>query len=102
VVSTLTGPTDLGCSQWDWDNQKCLACSPRWVFGANGLCVPVDSFCSAFDRISGLCTVCYKGYTLNKGVCVLAKNTEPNDIGCKVWDWDNQKCLQCSQRWSFN
>jgi hypothetical protein len=34
VVSTLSGPTDLGCSQWDWDSQKCLACSTRWVFGA--------------------------------------------------------------------
>ena len=71
-------------------------------FWSNGLCVPVDSFCSKFDRINILCTACYKGYNLNKGVCVLAKNNEPNDIGCKVWDWDNQKCLQCSQRWFFN
>ena len=101
VASIQSGPTDLGCSRWDWDNQRCLACSARWVFGANGLCVPVDNACASFDSTSGFCTACYKGYALSNGVCVLAKNNGPTDLGCKTWDWDKQKCLECSYRWVF-
>ena len=26
---------------------------------------------------------------------------EPKDPGCKIWDWDEQICLECSYRWVF-
>ena len=100
VLADLHGPTDLGCKRWDWDNQKCLECSARWTMGANGVCVAVNDACSTWGA-DGACTACYKGYNLNNGVCVLAPVTGPKDLGCKNWDWDNQKCLECSARWAF-
>ena len=99
-LSQQTGPTDLGCRTWDWDNQICLECSQRWVFGSNGVCVPQSDFCSAFGA-NGVCTACYKGYQLINGNCQLSQQTGPTDLGCKTWDWDNQRCLECSQRWVF-
>jgi hypothetical protein len=41
---------------------------------------------------------------LNNGQCVYsASNTaKPADLGCKTWDWTNQKCLACSNNWVFN
>lgn len=31
------------------------------------------------------------------------KNLEgPSDIGCKLWDWENLECLECSSRWTFS
>jgi hypothetical protein len=101
VASTLSGINGLECSQWVY-NQNFLVCSPRWIFGANGFCVSVDNFCSIFDKANGICTACYKGYTLTNGIFVLAKNNEPNDICSSIWDRDNQKCFQCSQRFYFN
>ena len=92
ALSTQTGPKDLGCKKWDWDNQKCLECSVRWVFGSNGVCTPVDNSCASFNSV-GVCTACYKGYNLLNGVCTLSSQTGPTDIGCKRWDWDNQRCL---------
>jgi hypothetical protein len=96
-------PTDLGCGIWDWDNQKCLQCSVRWIFNANGKCVPVSDFCSLFDA-KGVCTACFKGYDLKNGQCILSDSNynKPSDLGCSIWDWDNQRCLQCSVHWIFN
>ena len=33
---------------------------------------------------------------------MLAEVKGPSDLGCKKWDWDNQKCLECSARWTLN
>jgi hypothetical protein len=101
VLADVKGPTDLGCAKWDWDNQKCLQCSQRWTFNTAGVCTPVNDWCSTWDNY-GACTACYKGYNLKDGACVLADVKGPTDLGCAKWDWDNQKCLQCSQRWTFN
>ena len=37
-------PSDPGCAEWDWDNQICLRCAPRWIMGSNG-CLPISDFC---------------------------------------------------------
>jgi len=106
VLSEQVGGNDAGCKKWDWDNQKCLECSARWYFNANGVCTPVNDYCSAWDNY-GVCTACYKGYDLKDGACVLADSgaqtgpAGPTDLGCKKWDWNNQKCLECSTRWYF-
>ena len=99
----VTGPTDLGCRRWDWDNQVCLECSTRWVFNANRVCIPVNDNCATFNT-AGVCSACYRGYTLNNGVCSLSQTevTGPTDLGCRTWDWNNQICLECSVRFIFN
>ncbi len=45
---------------------------------------------------------CFNGYNLLKGQCIVAPIVQPTDLGCKIWDWNNQKCLTCSDRWTFN
>ena len=91
-------PMDLGCKTWDWDNQKCLECSHRFVMSDNS-CVLVSDDCRTWDD-RGLCETCYKGYELQDGICVLSRiSTVTLDLGCREWDWDNQICLRCSERW---
>ena len=101
VLGSLQAPSDSGCGTWDWKNQKCLQCSNNWVFNTNGVCVPVSDQCNTFDR-SGKCVSCYKGYSLSNGKCVLIPVQSVSDVGCGLWDWNNQKCLQCSNNWVFN
>lgn len=61
--------SDVGCAQWDWDSQKCLKCSQRWVKDQNNRCVPVSDNC-AIHNSAGSCTGCYNGYVLNQnGKC---------------------------------
>jgi len=81
----------------------CLACSHNWVFNSNGVCVPVSDQCKSSDA-SGACVSCYVGYDLKDGACVFSEsnNAKPADLGCKTWDWTNQKCLACSNNWVFN
>ncbi len=52
----------------------------------------------------GVCLTCYKGYDLNNGQCNLStvNISKPIDLGCRTWDWDNQRCLECSTNWVFN
>jgi len=101
--SNTANPADLGCGSWDWKNQKCLACSDKWAFNSNNVCVPVSDQCAASDK-AGLCTACYKGYDLTNGQCLfsLSNNAKPADSGCGTWDWDKQVCLSCSVAWVFN
>ena len=68
VLADVRPPTDAGCKVWDWDNQKCLECSARWVFSA-GVCVPVDNLCKTWDN-KGVCVSCYSGYEVQEGKCV--------------------------------
>jgi hypothetical protein len=96
-------PADLGCGTWDWNNQVCLACSNLWVFNAEGKCVPISDRC-ATHAANGQCLTCYKGYDLTNGTCVIspANTASPSDLGCATWDWNNQVCLTCSNKWVFN
>ncbi len=96
-------PSDSGCSKWDWDNQVCIECSKNYAFNTNKICVPVSDQCKTHDN-SGACTSCFKGYDLKDGTCTLSSfnNAKPADSGCGKWDWDNQKCLECSKGWVFN
>lgn len=101
VLAPIQGPSDLGCATWDWKGQKCLVCSKNFVFNNNGVCTPVSSQCNTFD-LSGKCLSCFVGYNLVGGQCVLAPVQGPSDPGCGLWDWNGQKCLQCSNNWVFN
>ena len=94
-------PTDVGCGKWDWDNQVCLECSKDWVFNNDKVCVPVSDQCRE-HAANGACTSCYKGYHIENGACVIDAVVKPSDSGCGKWDWDNQVCLECSYRWTFN
>ena len=80
-----------------------MKCSSGWVFNADGKCVPVSDQCKAHAE-NGDCTDCYKGYDLKEGKCIFSElnNAHPSDLGCGLWDWDNQKCLKCSNQWVFN
>ena len=96
-------PPDLGCGTWDWKNLKCLACSNRWAFNDQGICVPVSDLCKEHNE-AGACVACFKGYDLKEGKCLYSLDNEmkPHDLGCGTWDWDNQVCLKCSNGWFFN
>jgi len=65
--------------------------------------VPVSDQCATNDN-AGLCLTCYQGYDLKDGQCLfsLSNNAKPSDLGCGVWDWNNQVCLTCSNGWVFN
>jgi len=96
-------PSDLGCGVWDWDNQKCLKCSNNWVFNSKNVCVPASDQCASHDA-SGACLTCYKGYDLKDGQCLYSdsNNAKPSDLGCGLWNWNEQVCLKCSNNWIFN
>lgn len=66
-------PPDLGCGSWDWKNLKCLACSERWAFNSDNICVPVSDQCHAHAE-NGDCTECFKGYDLENGQCLYSKS----------------------------
>ena len=91
---------DVGCGLWNWSQQKCIRCSDNWVFN-NGICVPVSDQCKTFDS-TGACVSCYKGYKEMNGKCELAPIQKPTDLGCHIWDWENQICKECSNNWVFN
>ncbi len=55
----ITGPTDLGCAQWNWDAQVCLRCSQRYIFDSRGVCKKVDDICAQWNPSTGGCTACY-------------------------------------------
>jgi hypothetical protein len=92
---------DLGCATWDWTNKICLQCSNNWVFNSQNVCVPVSDQCATFN-LAGDCVTCYKGYIINAGKCVLAPTQKVSDLGCALWNWSQQQCLQCSNNWVFN
>ena len=102
VLSSPKGPSDLGCATWDWNNQVCLQCSNRWFFNSNKVCTPVSNDCNQYDAATGACTTCFKGYALSNGQCLASSASTPSDLGCATWDWNNQVCLACSNRWAFN
>lgn len=105
--------SDAGCKQWDWSNKVCKACSEKYVFNSNGLCVSVSDQCRTHND-AGFCTSCYRGYdlvnTLDNNSVVTAVNCNlspsntvgPSDLGCKIWNWENSTCLECSFGWFFN
>ena len=87
-----------------WNGQICSECAERTFFNKDGICLPVSSLCNTFDKETGNCLTCFKGYDAVEGNCVdsPSNTAHPADLGCGLWDWDNQKCLKCSVRWSFN
>jgi hypothetical protein len=96
-------PADSGCGTWDWNGQKCLACSKGWFFNTNQVCTPISDQCASSNE-KGNCLTCFSGYDLKDGACLFSEfnNAHPADIGCSSWDWKNQVCLACSKRWFFN
>ncbi len=101
VKAPVEKVSDLGCGLWDWNNHKCLQCSSNYIFNNNGVCVPVSDQCKTFD-LSGKCVSCYDGYNLVSGKCIEAPLQKVSDLGCGLWNWKDQKCLQCSSNWVFN
>jgi hypothetical protein len=73
------------------------------VFNPTGTCIPVSDLCKTSDN-SGNCLTCYHGYDLNNGTCLFSpsNNAKPTDGGCKIWDWKNAICVECSSNWAFN
>ena len=87
-----------------WSSEVCLECSERSYFDQKGVCQGVSDNCNTWDKRSGDCFTCFKGYDLKDGKCTFSSfnNAKPSDSGCGKWDWDNQVCLQCSNGWVFN
>jgi len=87
-----------------WSGSTCIECADRTFFDANGVCTSVSALCNTFDKSSGSCLTCFAGYDLLNGECVdsPSNTAKPADLGCGEWDWKNQKCLACSNRWAFN
>jgi len=87
-----------------WKGKVCAECSDRTFFNKNGVCTSVSSQCNSFDKSTGDCLTCFKGYDIKNGDCVASNSNtaHPSDLGCSIWDWDNQVCLTCANRWAFN
>jgi len=64
----------------------------------------ITDLCKTYSADSSACTSCFKGYDLVDGSCILSQsnNAKPSDLGCGIWDWDNQVCLSCSKGFVFN
>ena len=103
MTSDLVYPSDLGCSNWNWNSQICLSCSKNWVLISNK-CIPVSDQCLTWDQNSGDCLTCYTGYNLSSGKCLIQDLTliNPPDKGCSDYSLKGQFCLKCSIRWYLN
>lgn len=86
----------------DWKQSSCVSCASRAYFDVNRICQKVSDNCNTWDKLTGECLTCYKGYDLNNGSCVYsALNTRaPEDAGCRTWN--NGVCTECSTNWVFN
>lgn len=102
VDTSIVPESNLLCKIWA--GEVCQECSDRSFFNKDGLCVAVSSQCNTFDKASGNCLTCFSGYDLVDGECVFspANTAQPADLGCGTWDWTNQVCLKCSDKWAFN
>jgi hypothetical protein len=67
LSSKNSKPSDIGCSNWNWNEQICLNCSSSWVL-INGACKAVSPYCKTYDS-TGACTSCFSGYNLSNGEC---------------------------------
>ena len=54
---------DLLCAEFQ--EGICLSCAERAFFNVDGKCTPVNDNCNTWDRMTGECLTCYKGYELN-------------------------------------
>ncbi len=45
IIAPVTQVVDVGCSEWDWNNQVCLKCSYRYVLDSKGKCTTVSDQC---------------------------------------------------------
>lgn len=60
--TSIVPESNLLCKTWS--GEKCLECSDRSFFNADGLCVSVSSQCNTFDKASGNCLTCFAGYDI--------------------------------------
>ena len=54
-----TAAANIGCARWS--NGVCQACSRRWYFNQENVCVPVSDLCRTWDETTGVCLTCYYG-----------------------------------------
>lgn len=60
--------SDANCRKYSDDQKSCLECSNRFYLNkATKLCSMVNPQCQTYDKESGSCTSCYKGYVLYQG-----------------------------------
>lgn len=95
--NTFVPPVDSLCARWS--GSTCQSCAERAYFDRSQNCVPVNDYCQTWNERTGKCLVCYKGYGLIGNSCQVLPDAQPTDIGCAVWDWNNQVCISCAPRW---
>ena len=104
--SMRSGNIDPNCNTWDYSQNKCVKCSFRYFFGANGVCEKVSDNCREWNPSTGVCTSCYQGYQLDRGDCSLAPPSMRShggiDPNCNTWDYSQNKCVKCSFRYYFD
>ena len=61
----------------------------------------MSEYCKEHDE-KGNCSSCFKGYKLESGKCEESTEEGPEDLGCRLWDWEMRRCLRCSSRWTLN
>lgn len=85
-VKSQTPAGDPNCAKYGANN-VCVQCSKGAIFNPSNICIIIDPSCLTFDPVTGFCTSCYAGYTIDSGskICVLAAvgpNTNPY---CSKW-----------------
>ena len=56
----------------------CDACSNRYYFDSNRVCVPVNPSCKDFNPLNGACITCYAGYAISGSTCIVSRRQDPN------------------------
>lgn len=52
-----------------WLKGRCKKCSYRSYFNKKGICTIVDPNCENYNKKSGKCYSCYKGFELRGRIC---------------------------------
>jgi len=102
-VNINNGGTSTGVSNRDsncirYNGTTCIACSSRYYFNPNNVCVPVNPLCK--DYISnGNCSTCFPGYAISNGNCIVS--TKATDPFCKTYT-PGGVCTACYTGYFFN
>lgn len=77
---------DPNCAKYGANN-ICVQCSKGAIFNPQNLCIVVDSSCLTFDPVTGSCTSCYAGYSIQNGsrTCLLSAATANSNPYCAKW-----------------
>lgn len=86
--------SDVNCREYN--GGRCMRCSNRYFVNPDNRCVPVNPLCKEANQ-AGECTLCYPGYRVESGKCIIS---QASDANCRVYK--GQQCSECYQGFYYN